>query len=389
MPDGVSVRMAATVVLLTGHFYDQKRRGSFHWIADEFLKAGWRVRFVSVGYSWMSVLLKDRRLRALGRLPPLGRRDLQPGLEAAFHLTPFHPVDLRRPALNRLAEVLFAAFPELWRKNLRSLTHDADLVVLESGVPILLAPVVRASTAAPMVYRVNDDIHLLRMPPCIVRAELKNAPLFERISVASPHLARRFEGHRVELDPMGLQKEMFSARHPDPFQPRWAREAVCAGTTQFDADAVAAMARLRPDWRFHVIGRLNAHLDAPNVVCYGELPFAQVVPFVQHADIGLAPYKDLPGVEYQTHHSNRMLQYTFLKLPILAPVRMTSPELPHVIGYQLGDPESLAAALGRAETFDRSSINREPPGWDTLCARIRSAAKVEMEARIGSGAVEA
>ena len=364
-------------MLLTGHFYRQKRRGSMHWLADELVRLGWQVRFVTVGYSWLSLLLGDKRLRVLDARPPQGRHPVRPGLETMFAITPVHPINLRSALANWLARPILGLFAACWGRLLKPLVADCDLVVMESGPPVLLARAVRRHTAAPLVYRVNDDVRLLNLHPMIARAESAAAPLFARISLASPFLARRFAGcGTVALDPMGVDKALFSAACADPYQPRRAVEAVCAGTTQFDAQAVATMARARPDWRFHVIGRLAAPVAEPNVVCHGEMPFADLVPFIRHADIGIAPYLNRPGVEYQTHHSNRLLQYAFFKLPVAAPRRMVHPDLPHIFGYDPADPASVAAALEAARTYpDRATI-REPDDWSVLARGIASCAAV-------------
>jgi 2-beta-glucuronyltransferase len=354
-------------VLITGHFYEQKRRGSMHWLADEFLKHGWEVTFVTVGYSWLSRVLGDVRLSALDQPPRPGLSEVKPALSTYFQYTPLHPIDLRRPFLNTLATPMLRTFPLFWKARLKILARDADIVVVESGPGLLLAPELRRRTSAKLVYRVNDDLRAMRSAPILREAETKFAHLFDRVSLASPLLARRFDGLApVGLDPMGLDTSLFDKPNPTPYADRWGREVVCAGTSHFDPDAVLTMAQLRPNWRFHILGRLRDRVDAPNIVAHGELPFAAVVPYVQHADIAIAPYRDVPGMEYQAHHSNRLLQYAYTRLPTLAPVRMTHPELSFLVGYQPGNSESLERALETAEAFDRKSIRTRPPTWTAL-----------------------
>lgn len=359
-------------VLFTGHFYRQGRRGSMHWLADQLRDHGWSVRFVTFGYSWLSLLTRDVRLAGMER-PPHGLSSVGPGLDTYFAIKPFHPIDLRKPLLNRLAKPVFDRFGTLWSGDVRHLTADADLVVLESGLPVLLAPLVRRHSRARMVYRVNDDVRIMRMPPAVPRAEIDHAPLFDRISVASPILAERFAAiGRIGMDPMGLDAAKFSRPHPSPFASGWEKEAVCAGTSHFDAPTILTMARLRPRWRFHILGRLREPIEGPNIVCHGEQPFDRVVPYVQHADIGLAPYRDLPGVEYQTHHSNRLLQYAALGLPTVGPRRMAHLDAPYLVGYDPTDTASIDAALTRAAGLDRTLLTANVPGWDALYRGIVS-----------------
>lgn len=378
-PDGFELRNGADriAVLFTGHFYEQMRRGSMHWLADELRKAGWRVRFVTCGISQLSRLTGDVRLTGAS-LPKQGFSDLAPGLEAFFKLTPFHPIDLRKGWLNAMASPIFATYPAFWASSVEQLTRDADLVVLESGLPVLLAPLARRHTEGKLVYRVNDDVRVMRVPAQVRQAEVAYAPLFDRISLASPILAKRFEGiGKVGLDPMGLQTELFDIVRPSPFEtsplaPRWAIEVVCAGTSHFDADTVLTMARLRPAWRFHVLGRLRSPLSAPNIIDHGERPFDEVVPYVQHADIGLAAYKDLPGVEYQVHHSNRLLQYAYMRLPSVGPNRMMHNDAPFLVGYDPGSVESIDRALLKASSMNRADICVKLSTWDALCRGITS-----------------
>lgn len=365
-------KSARTAVLFSGHFAQQARRGSMHWLADELVKNGWNVRFATFGFSWLSIASSDVRLRT-SDVPQFGLHPVKHGLESFYQLTPFHPVDLRIRLLNRLAAPLFGAFPLFWLEAVRRLTADADLVVLESGLPILIAPIVRAESQARLVYRVNDDVRILRTPPSVQAAEIDFAPLFDRISLASPLLARRFEGiGEVGLDPMGLEIADFDKPHPSPFGFRWDKEVVSAGTSHFDHDTVQTMAALRPNWRFHILGRLRNPIEGRNIVWHGETPFDKVIPYVQHADIGLAPYCDLPGVEYQVHHSNRLLQYAYVRLPTLGPAAMTHSDAPHLIGYIPGEPASLERALDAAEKMDRSALSIHVPAWDALYRGIVS-----------------
>lgn len=360
-----------TALLVTGHFYQQGRRGSMHWLADELAARGWNVRFLSFGYSMVSRIVGDVRLKALKEPPRKGRYRAAGNIEQIYHSTLFHPIDLRIGLANQVARPMFGMFPALWRRRFREAAQDADLIVLESGLPLMLAPMARRVSRAKLVYRVNDDIRVMRVPPLLRPLEMRHAPLFDRISLASPVLAERFRfTGKVGLDPMGLDKTAFEGTWPDPYAPRWEREVVCAGTSHFDADSVRALAAARPDWRFHIIGRLRAPVEGGNIVTHGEMPFRDVIPYVQHADFGLAPYQDMPGLEYQVHHSNRLKQYAFCRLPTFAPMRMTHPDAPYLIGYTPGDAESMEAALARAVDIDREHIGADVQPWGALAEGI-------------------
>lgn len=367
-------------VILTGHFAIQKRKANILWLSDELRANGWHVTIITVGYSWISRLRGDRRFKSLYGRPKPGIQVIDDTLTNIFQYAPIHPFSLRSAMLDHVARPFHRAFEAYWRPRLRAPLKDADLVVVESGPPLMLAPhAARYAPDATLVYRVSDDVKLLELPDFVRAAELRFAPLFDRISMASPILAEVFSGHpRVAIDPNGISKALFSKVLPDPFpSERAIREAVCAGTTQFDMDAVLAIARQRPRWRLHILGRLQGNLPQdvpPNVVFYGEQPFEKTASFIKHADIGLAPYLDRPGVEYQTTQSNRILQYRYFGLPIIGPARLCDPSFPSIFGYSDLTPESLNTALSNIEAFGPPAP--EPvPDWHDLYLRIVSTKK--------------
>lgn len=367
-------------VILTGHFAIQKRRANILWLSDELRANGWHVTLITTGYSWISRLRGDRRFKSLYAPPRPGTQVIDETLTTIFHYAPIHPFSLRSAMLDRLVRPFHRAFEAYWRPHLRAPLRDADLVVVESGPPLLLAPhVARYAPDAALVYRVSDDVTLLGLPEFVRTAELQFAPLFDRISMASPILAKLFAGHPgVAIDPIGIPKALYADVLSDPFcAGRAIREAVCAGTTQFDMQAVLAIARLRPEWRLHVLGRLreNPPEDAPpNVVFYGEQPFEKTAAFIKHADIGLAPYLDRPGVEYQTTQSNRILQYRYFGLPIIGPARLCDPEIPSIFGYSDLRADTLNPVLSKIESF-QSTSPETIPDWHDLYLRITSTKK--------------
>jgi 2-beta-glucuronyltransferase len=272
-------------------------------------------------------------------------------------------------------------FARWWGPRLGPHAAQADLIVMESGPPVMLVRNVRAAApAVPIVYRASDDVRLLGLPSWLCDEEIAAAPLLDRISVASPILARRWEGHPgLAIDPIGVPKARLTEDPGDPYpSPRARVEAVCAGTTLLDMDQALTLARLCPDWRITVIGRLKhqpAHLP-PNLRLMGERPFDETAAHIRHADIGLALYADRPGIEYQTAQSNRMLLYRHFRLPIIGPQRLCVTALPSVIGYDPRDPASMAKAAARALALPPLPEDPTIPDWDLLFARITSTTRL-------------
>ena len=119
---------------------------------------------------------------------------------------------------------------------------------------------------------------------------------------------------------------------------------------------LTTLARSNPDWTFHLFGR-KAQLDTPvaNVIAHGETPFETVAGYIRHADIGIAPYQDGKGASYLSQSSLKMIQYSYCRLPIVAPLFAAAGRA-HVCAYRPVDPQSIVAAFSQAQSFDRTSI---------------------------------
>jgi 2-beta-glucuronyltransferase len=111
--------------------------------------------------------------------------------------------------------------------------------------------------------------------------------------------------------------------------------------------------------------------SAPNIVHHGERPFAETLPWIRHADVGLALYRYRDGAEHLADSSLKIIQYTWCRLPVVAPNFAAAPENPHVIGYAPGDAASIKAACVRALAVDRAAIDvSRICDWDALVRHL-------------------
>ena len=236
-------------------------------------------------------------------------------------MTRMHPVNLRSALANRLAEPLLGRYARTSLRSARAPLAEADLVIFEGSAALLLVERVRRmAPRARLVYRASDDLRRLGLHPLILEAEARALPVFDLVSVPSAQVAEVLARYgRVEVHPPGIDKAAFDRVTPSPYADGPA--AVFAGVSPFfDYDSLATAGEVAPDVAFHVIGPDRRPAPA-NVTFHAEMPFETVVPYLQHATFGLlffpAGRRALPG-----GNGNKVAQYSYCRLPIVAPAHL-------------------------------------------------------------------
>jgi 2-beta-glucuronyltransferase len=171
--------------------------------------------------------------------------------------------------------------------------------------------------------------------------------------------------------PQGLQKSLFDVSVPNPFEGQ-GPHAIIAGDMMFDRLSFEMMVRNFPDITFHTFGRmeLGKLISSRNVIHHGEVPFETLRNYLVHADIGIAPYLDRPDVHYLVESSLKLVQYTYARLPILAPY-FCKGNRDHLKGYTPGDEASIVQALDEVCRVDRTTIDRSDVyDWREVIAKM-------------------
>jgi len=358
------------VVFVTSHYLNSDRKAGFHWLADALWRSGWHVLFFTESLSWLSFLRRDERCQY-----PLGReahqlRYVRERLASYVWLTPFHPINLRSGLINRLGAPLLKLYPRFSLGAAEAEIARADLFVFDSDHGLFLFDRFKElNPRARYVYRVSDDIRMMRHHPLLPAQEETIVGQFDLISVPSPRIRQRFADlANVEVHHHGLDKALFDRPHANPYQtPR--PNVLYVGKHHFDADFMTRAVRLLPAWSFHVFGTVGDLPTAANLTCHGERPFAELAPYLQHADVGLQCLAYTPGAEAFTD-SLKMFQYTYCRLPIVAPSFLRH-DRPHVFYYEPGDDASIRRALLAAHAYDRTQISAASVvTWDELASRL-------------------
>jgi 2-beta-glucuronyltransferase len=117
----------------------------------------------------------------------------------------------------------------------------------------------------------------------------------------------------------------------------------------FDYETLAAAAELAAHVAFHIIG--PPPLPQPtNVSFHPELPFEELVPYLQHATFALLFFP--PGYD-SLGQGNKVAQYSYCRLPIVAPSHLEA-HRSNLCLFEPGDKASLRRALAEAERMPHS-----------------------------------
>lgn len=360
------------VILFSEHVYESPRRAGFHWLADAYVNAGWNVCFVTVGFSPFSVLKRDFRRNLL---PPRARnifRPIREHLQGYAWYTPYHPMNLKSRLVNAMTTPIFRNYPTLPMGELESVIAAADTIILESSAAISLPSRLKAvNSDCFLVYRVSDDLCALPTHPLLRVFEQQAVPHLDLISVPSDFMVAKYPSDApVAVQYHGLEKALLDTPTENPYASDGRKNIVSVGGMMFDVEAVTAFAGARPDVNYHIFGEVPALPSRPNLFAYGEQRFVDLIPYLQHADAGLAPYRPSPDLQYLAHTSNKMMQYTWCRLPILLPSSVPATAA-HVVSYTPGD--DFGAIVECALSFDRSTIDRSTiKTWEEVRQRIEA-----------------
>jgi 2-beta-glucuronyltransferase len=357
-------------IFITGHHWNSKRKAGFHWLADAFWRNGYEVLFFTSHLSYLSYLRKDHRLQyedqtAFNRL--IRQKE---DLWSFLWFTPWHPANLRANFLNELITPLFRRYGTLPLGEAEPFVQASELFIFESTPGLLQYEYLKSiNPNARFVYRVSDDLRLLKNHPIVIEVEERIACEFDLVSVPSRKIYERFKTlvpySKLRLHHHGLHKGMFDLHHLNPYSSILGPHLVFVGVAHFDHAFLERASHLFPDWQFHIIGPISASLQRANVHWYGELPFEATIPYIQHADIGLATWSYVVGAE-SFSDSLKIIQYTYCQLPIVAPNFISSPRS-NVVTYQPNSDSSIRQALLDAQALDRHTVNRDSIwSWDEL-----------------------
>ena len=343
------VRRPSKFLIISRHDYRSRRKANVHFIAHELAKLG-TTRFFSSAFSVLSYLTQDQRLPLWRRANRVERLD---GVEAYLWKTATHPC--KAPGfLQGAMDRYFHSYVEHAPAALRAWVADSDLVLLESGGPEIFFDFVRRhNPKCRIAYIASDALETIGSAPYVIKEFQRVAPQFDAAYLPSKLLAPAFPpGCRLYRVPHGIDAGSLQASAASPY--KGGVNIVSVGNMLFDPRFFEVAAPAFPDVSFHVIGGGNGarKLAAPNIAVYPETPFKDTLPYLRHADAGVAPYAADKAPAYLTHTSMKLMQYGYLGLPAICPAAVAG-ECRGRFGYAPDNPGSIVQAVRDALSFGR------------------------------------
>lgn len=326
----------------------------------------WKLERVSRSLSWRRESCSSRS-RVVSWVPM-----------SLFHPSPSVPLLNSRFVAESYWNLAFVGFPP------RRISYPSyiDLLMFDGG-GIGIFPAL-ASRAGLTVYRLSDLVSempnvsrgLVEVEETVLREADVVLAVSEAIYAKAVEVRGRPEG--VYLLPNGVDVEMFGVDAPEPTEYRSIPRprAIYLGSLApwVDWELLCGLAEARQDFSFIVVGYGVRPSRLPrNVHMLGPRHFKDLPAYLQHADVGLIPFRDVDVVR-SIERPLKFYEYLASGLPVVAvsygSMRKMSP--PALLA---DSPEEFSRALDLALTYsegDRRKLQEEAKkySWDRVFERL-------------------
>jgi glycosyltransferase involved in cell wall biosynthesis len=237
------------------------------------------------------------------------------------------------------------------------------------------------------VYRVNDLFAGFNVPQGVTAYEDE---MLNRVDIALPVskplyenvVARRGSGKGVYLLPNGVDLSLYQANQPVPTEyaaiplPR----VIYAGWLShwFDWDLMIHCAKMLPHYSFVILGKGDKPDGIPgNMYLLGQRRPAQLPAYLQHASVGIIPFKDEPAVRMM-EKPLKYYEYLAAGLPVVS-VNHGALKAMSENAFLAGDKEEFVDCLKKAaerslsEGYKQAQRNKAAEyGWSEIFTRFEN-----------------
>ena len=280
------------------------------------------------------------------------RRARPPGVDvlAPLVLPPFGGRVVR--ALNRLVFV-----PLLGRAARRRGFVDPDVWTwLPTDTALTAIERLRGPSTRVVYFCVSDFEELATQPGRLRSAErelVASSAVTVAHSAALEERLRGFGGDVRRLEP-GVDLETFAAGAPRPSSPPAPVIGYVGSVHRFvNVELIAACARLRPEWRWVLVGPIARDCSAveglANVELMGPRPHAELGAIIAGFDVCVAPYTLEPGI--QDVMPTKIVEYLAVGRPVVCSPLPAAVEFQRdhgVLEIAEATPEAFGAAVAEA-----------------------------------------
>jgi 2-beta-glucuronyltransferase len=361
------VQSTKNVVFVSAvHDFRMLKRGSIQSLASAMAKMGHAVTFISVRFSFLSLLKGDSRNFLLQRS---NRPELVNGVLCYLWFTAIHPFQSK----NEFVELLLRPhyFFHKRRKNrfLDDQFRSADFIIIESGQGILFSErAKRLNPRAKVIYRASDKLSTIGASNFLQYELEKNAEKFDWFCLLSADMANEFAwaSEKTVCVPLGIDADEFKDNGPNPYTA--SINAVSVGSMLFDRSFFQTAATRFPAVQFHVIGCGADFEAAANVTFYDEMAFKDTLRYIEYASFGIAPYRAVEDAGYLATSSLKLKQYEYLGIPAVCPTFAVGNSR-NRFGYIPTDESSIERAIGAALKSEFVATTK-PLEWRELAQRL-------------------
>ncbi len=342
------------ILIGTAHFFAPiYRDAGMHRFAKSLAAKGHHVDFITFGQSRLKQATKPDIRRFIDSAAQAVAQGINPpNIHAHVHGELFHPPS-GSPKLEALTRPLLPLYGRRLDAHVAAAARQADVVILECGNAVCWYRAIRAlAPDATYLAFYNDRLDLVGFRKEVIDWNLRLLPEFDMVRTNAERLLDYLPAAAYgRYVPQGVDKEKIRFDMPSPYA-AGTRNIVSVGNMLFDADAVREIAAADSGATVHVIG---ADMTDPpaNVVVYGELPFEKTLPYIVHADVGLAPYRAEDNADYLAQSSLKIQQYSYSGLPILLSSVLKIDGV-NMVHYDRSVPGNVAQAVARAFALGKS-----------------------------------